>query len=247
MCGGYQHFGLIFNVNDRHSGRCCGRVDDAPCKLQVVSWSRRGQCSRRSCWWRLAMQIQLPGNRNCLCRSNMQGTLWMLLAPCSAAFWIYAAVFVHSLLGNALAANQRKPITEIIIVKICRLSTKSESTITLRHSACQWQAMGIWNLFAPGGGYSNKLWTRHTTQFWYIVDMIYWIYIHINYRILSFFCVSLSVCATAALFKYLTNFIKVSFYFHSVCLFYFQCSLYMYEKSWDIMWSKRNCSLGGSE
>lgn len=187
MCGGYQHFGLIFNVNDRHSGRCCGRVDDAPCKLEVVSWSRRGQCSRRSCWWRLAMQIQLPGNRNCLCRSNMQGTLWMLLAPCSVAFWIYAAVFVHSLLGNALAANQRKPITEIIIVKICRLSTKSESTITLRHSACQWQAMGIWNLFAPGGGYSNKLWTRRTTQFWYIVDMIYGIYIHINYIILSFF------------------------------------------------------------
>lgn len=127
MCGGYQHFGLIFNVNDRHSGRCCGRVDDAPCEHQVVRWSRWGQCSRRSCWWRLAMQIRLPGNRNCLCRSNMQGTLWMLFAPCSAAFWIYAAVFVHSLLGNALAANQRKPIIEIIIVKICRLSTESLS------------------------------------------------------------------------------------------------------------------------
>lgn len=204
-------------------------------------------------WWAGVGEDSVAGGAvgdGLLCKfscPNMQGTLWMLLAPCSAAFWIYAAVFVHSLLGNALAANQRKPITEIIIVKICRLSTKSESTITLRHSACQWQAMGIWNLFAPGGGYSNKLWTRHTTQFWYIVDMIYWIYIHINYIILSFFCVSLSVCATAALFKYLTNFIKVSFYFHSVCLFYFQCSLYMYEKSWDIMWSKRNCSLGDSE
>lgn len=33
MCGGYQHFGLIFNVNDRRGSRRCGRV------LMMLRWN----------------------------------------------------------------------------------------------------------------------------------------------------------------------------------------------------------------